>query len=87
MEYQQIVHTIIDPIVEHKDALLLREIAGDDGKTISIIICAEPEDTARLIGRKGMIADSLREVISIAGKTDGKRIYLKFESFEKKDED
>ena len=53
------------------------------------MIFSDPEDTARLIGRKGIIADALREVMSIAGKTENKRIILKFESFDQieKDED
>lgn len=86
MDYIAILRTIVDPLVTHKDALLFREMQNDD-REVTILIVAESEDTARLIGRKGMVADSLREVMSIAGKTDGKRVFLKFESFDKKDSD
>ena len=34
----------------------------------------------RLIGKRGSTAEALREVISIAGKTNGERIHLKFVS-------
>ena len=45
-------------------------------------IAAEKEDTARLIGHKGIIANALREVVGVAGKSENKRIHIKFESFE-----
>ena len=47
---------------------------------------AESEDTARLIGRKGTIANALREMVSVAGKAEGKRIHLKFESFDSEED-
>ena len=81
MDYPSIIRTIIEPLVENPSALLIREMPGENKKQVTIIIVAENADTARLIGRRGAIADSLREVISIAGKQDGTRVYLKFESF------
>ena len=62
---------------------------SENPKEVLLMIFSDPEDTARLIGRKGIIADALREVMSIAGKTENKRIILKFESFDQieKDED
>ena len=43
---------------------------------------AEKEDTARLIGHRGIIANALREVVGVAGKSENKRVHIKFESFE-----
>ncbi len=85
MDYEKIVKTIIDPIVEDSDSVLLR--VNEEEKDVLIIIAAEKEDTARLIGRKGIIANSLREVISIAGKSENKHIHIKFESFDDGKED
>ena len=39
-------------------------------------------DIAVLIGKKGKIANAIREVVSIAGRLDDKRVFVKFESFE-----
>jgi predicted RNA-binding protein YlqC (UPF0109 family) len=44
-------------------------------------------DIARLIGKHGIIANSLREVLSIAGKSENRRVFLKFESFDENKED
>ncbi|NLI94394.1 MAG: KH domain-containing protein [Erysipelotrichaceae bacterium] len=87
MIYEEIVRTIIEPIVEEPKALLIREIATNGDDDITIVIVANNDDTARLIGRKGVIAEALREVISIAGKQDQRRLRLKFESFENKSDE
>lgn len=82
MDYENIVHTLIDDIVEDPKSILIRVSEGTTPKDILIIIAAEKEDTARLIGHKGIIANALREVVGIAGKSENKRIHIKFESFE-----
>ena len=61
MDYEKIVKTIIDPIVEDSDSVLLR--VNEEEKDVLIIIAAEKDDTARLIGRKGIIANAIREVL------------------------
>jgi predicted RNA-binding protein YlqC (UPF0109 family) len=83
MDYLAIIHAFIDDIVENKDAILIRELPNESQQDVTFLIVAEGGDTSRLIGRKGIIADALREVISIAGKIDNRRIHLKFESFDK----
>ena len=80
MDYEKIVKTIIDPIVEDSDSVLLR--VNEEEKDVLIIIAAEKDDTARLIGRKGIIANAIREVVSVAGKSEEKHVHLKFESFD-----
>ena len=81
MNYEAIIHALVDSIVEHPDSILIRFIEEDEKNTV-IYIASEKDDTARLIGRKGIIANSLREVVSVAGKSENKRIHLKFESFD-----
>lgn len=88
MDYEKIIHTLVDDIVDNKE-IMIRQMPSENPKEVLLMIFSVPEDTARLIGRKGIIADALREVMSIAGKTENKRIILKFESFDQieKDED
>lgn len=82
MDYGKIIHSLIDPIVDEPDSILIRITEGATPKDVIILIAAEKEDTARIIGRRGIIANSLREVVGIAGKSENKRIHLRFESFE-----
>lgn len=82
MDYERLIHSLIDDIVDDPKSVLIRVSEGNTPKDILIIIASEKNDTARLIGHKGIIANSLREVVSVAGKSENKRIHLKFESFD-----
>lgn len=82
MDYEKIIHTIVDPFLINPDALMVRELTSDSEKDVTLLIVAENEDTARLIGKKGMVANALRELVSVAGKSENKHIHLKFESFD-----
>ncbi len=82
MDYEKIIHSIVDPFLINPEAIMVRELPSDNEKNVTLLICAENEDTARLIGKKGAVANALREVMAIAAKAENKHIYLKFESFD-----
>ena len=87
MDYESLIHALIDPIVEEPKSVLIR-VNDSEEKDITILIAAEKEDTARLIGRRGSIANALREIVSVAGKSENKHVHIRFESFdEEKEED
>ena len=87
MNYEKIVRALIDPIVMEPESILIRVVEDENGKDLDILVAAEQEDTARLIGKHGIIANSLREVLSVAGKSENRRVFLKFESFGEDKED
>ena len=87
MNYEKIIHALIDDIVEEPESVFIRSLESESGKDLTIIVATEKEDTARLIGKRGLIANALREVVSIAGKSENKHIHLKFESFGEEKED
>ena len=86
MDYEKLIHSLIDEIVDDPKSVLIRVSEGSSSKDVNIIIVSEKEDTARLIGHKGIIANALREVVGVAGKTENKRVHLKFESFDEERE-
>ena len=86
MNYETVIHALIDPIIDSPDSVLIRITEGNTPKDVNILIAAEKEDTSRLIGRKGIIANALRELVGVAGKTENKHIHLRFESFEDKED-
>ena len=86
MDYEKIIHALIDEIVEEPESVLIRVI-DESEKDVTILIATEKNDTARLIGKHGIIANSLREMISVAGKSQNKHIHLKFEAFGEEKED
>ena len=78
MDYEKIIHAFVDSFVENPDSMIIRQMPSDSEKDVVLLIVSDASDTARLIGRKGSVADALREVMSIAGKLESKRIHLKF---------
>ena len=50
MDYENIIHRLIDSIVEDPKSVLIRVSEGTTSKDVLIIIAAEKNDTARLIG-------------------------------------
>ena len=82
MDYEKLIHKIIDDIVDDPKSVLIRVSEGSSPKDLVIVIASEKEDTARLIGHKGNIANAIREVVGVAGKSDNKRVHIKFESFD-----
>lgn len=91
IDLEKAIHGLIDPLVENPESIMIRELPGGNENDLTILIVAENDDTARLIGKRGVVANALREAIGIAGKGDAEkstRIHLKFESFnEEKDEE
>ena len=85
MDYEALIHAAIDDIVDDPNSILIRVSEGTTPKDVLIIIASEKNDTARLIGHKGIIANSLREVVGVAGKSENKHIHLKFESFDEEE--
>ena len=67
---------------------MIRELPGGNDRNVTVLIVAEDDDTARLIGRRGTVANALREVVGIATKADdtNQHIHLKFESFSEGEE-
>ena len=59
MDYIALIHTLIDPIVSKPETLLIRELPSEDEKKVTFLVCAQNEDCARLIGKKGRVANAL----------------------------
>ena len=86
MDYETIIHNLVDDIIDHKE-IMIRQMPSNEENELFMLIIGESDDIARLIGRGGSVADSIREVVSVAGKLSNQRIRIKFESFEEEKED
>ena len=58
---------------------------NEEEKNVTIGIAAESENISRLIGKKGRVANSLREIINIVGKDNEKFIHVYFKDKNKID--
>ena len=76
--------TLLDiclPLVDDQKALSVKTMATTNENEILLYVYANSEDVARLIGRKGSMASSIRQMMSIAARDVHKRISVKFEAY------
>ena len=81
MNYEQVVRDIVLPMVEEKDQLMVKLMPSDDDKDLVVMVMAKSSDIARLIGKNGTVANSIREVVNVAGKINNQHLHVKFEAF------
>ena len=53
-----------------------------DENVIVLYVYSAKNDIAKLIGRKGVMANSIRQLMSVAGRLSDKKLDIKFESYE-----
>ena len=82
MDYIAIIHQFIDPIISDPKNIDIREEESRSKKDRLFVIRCGSDDMGRLIGKRGITADAIREVISIAGKNNNEHIHIKITSFE-----
>lgn len=79
---EEIIKEIVLPIAENKQAIMIRKMPDANEREDVYLVIGESNDIARLIGHGGNVANSIREVVGVAGKLSERRIRVKFESFE-----
>ena len=85
MDYASLIHSIVDSFIENPENILIKELPTEKENDVTILIVATNNDIARLIGKKGSVANAIRDIVSIAGRLENKRIHLKFESFDEEE--
>lgn len=81
IDYEKIVMDLVTPMVDDKKSLSVKLMPSLDEKEILLYIYANSDDVARLIGRKGVMAGAIRQMMSVASRKEEKRITIKFESY------
>ncbi|HAE17246.1 MAG TPA: RNA-binding protein [Erysipelotrichaceae bacterium] len=78
-ELDKVLLNLVEPMVEDREHLEVTEMPGDNDREVLLRVRAKDEDIARLIGRKGMMASALRQVMAVASHTENKRVSITFE--------
>ncbi len=79
------IRTLIEPLVSKPEAILIKRLDKPEDlgrKEQNYLILCEKEDLGKLIGRHGVISDSLRTLLNVSVKNMRKKVHLRFESFE-----
>ncbi|MCD7949051.1 MAG: KH domain-containing protein [Erysipelotrichaceae bacterium] len=81
MDYVKTLHDIAVELVQDKEHLEVRQMPSLEEDTVVLYVYASHDDIAKLIGRKGMMANSIRQLMSVSGRLNNKRLDIKFESY------
>ena len=79
MNYEQIILDIITPLVSDKEKLKVFQLDSDNLYETGYVVYCDEKDVGRLIGKKGIVAEAIREVVNASAKLNSKKIRLKFE--------
>ena len=80
MNYEQIILDIINPLVSNPEQLKVVPMDQENLYETTYIIYCDEKDVGRLIGKKGIVAEAIREVVNASAKLNSKKIRLKFET-------
>ena len=81
MNYEKIILDVVTPLVDNKEAVLVRKMPSEKEDDMLFLVVADSADLGKLIGKNGIIAKAIREVVGIAAKIDNKKLFVKFEAY------
>ncbi|MBQ8142156.1 MAG: KH domain-containing protein [Bacilli bacterium] len=79
------IRSLIEPLVSKPEAIQIQRMDKPQDlnkKEQNYLILCEKEDLGKLIGRHGVISDSIRTLLNVSVKNMRKKVHLRFESFD-----
>ncbi len=79
------IRSLVEPLVVNPEALVIKRTDKPENlhkKEQNYLILCEKDDLGKLIGRHGVISDSIRTLLNVSIKNMRKKVHLRFESFE-----
>ncbi|MBQ2509227.1 MAG: KH domain-containing protein [Erysipelotrichaceae bacterium] len=80
IDLEKVLLNLVKPLCSDPDSVMVRKMESLDDNELLLHVYAPSEDIARLIGKKGMMANSIRQMLQVASKIEKKRISIKFEA-------
>jgi uncharacterized protein len=69
---QELLELLVRSLVDHPDEVVVEQVDGGRG-TVSFEVRVSPQDTGKIIGKQGRIANAIRTVVkAAASKADVK---------------
>ena len=77
---EKTLYDLIIPIVDDKESVVVEERMSKNNKVAFLNVTTADGDIARLIGRRGSMANDLRQTMMIASRLENKKVMVNFES-------
>lgn len=81
LDLEKTLYDLCLPLVAKTESLSVKTMASANEKETLLYVYADDADIARLIGRKGAIAGSIRSMMTAAARSSKQRILVKFEAY------
>lgn len=78
------IRSLIEPLVSKPEALMIKRMDKPEDrrkKEQNYLVLCEEGDLGKLIGRHGVISDSIRTILNVSVKNMRKKVHVRFESF------
>ncbi len=80
IDLEKVLLNIVKPICGNNDDVMVKQMESLNENEILLYVYAPSSDIARLIGKQGMMANSIRQMLQVASRIENKRISIKFEA-------
>ena len=80
IDLEKVLLNIVKPICSDPDNVMVKQMESLNANELLLYVYAPSEDIARLIGKQGSMANSIRQMLQVASKIENKRISVKFEA-------
>ena len=80
IDLEKVLLNIVKPICGNSEEVMVKQMESLNDNEILLYVYAPSNDIARLIGKQGMMANSIRQMLQVASRIENKRISIKFEA-------
>ena len=80
IDLEKVLLNIVKPLCTEPESVMVKQMESLNENELLLYVYAPSEDIDRLIGKKGSMANSIRQMLQVASKIENKRISIKFEA-------
>jgi predicted RNA-binding protein YlqC (UPF0109 family) len=80
IDLEKVLMNIVRPLCSDGDSVVVKQMESLNDNELLLYVYAPSEDIGRLVGKKGMMANSIRQMLQVASKIEKKHIAIKFEA-------
>ena len=80
IDLEKVLLNIVKPLCTDQESVTVKKMESLNENEVLLYVYAPSEDIARLIGKQGVNANSIRQMLQVASNEKGKLISVKFEA-------
>lgn len=80
IDLEKVLLNLVKPLCSDPESVTVKQMESLEENELLLYVYAPSDDIARLIGRQGSMAYSIRQMLQVASKIENKHISIKFEA-------